>query len=347
MRACIYGAGAMGTALGALIARSGRDIDLVTRNAEHVAALRAAGARVDFPAAGGGFVQRVRALFPQEMTGTYDVIFLMTKQRGNAEVAAFLKDKLAEGGAICTLQNGLPEYSVAAVVGEQATLGCAVSWGASYVCPGRVAVTSSPDAMSFSLGSPFGRSSMTEAVAEYLKCAGRVEIERDFLGARWSKLIVNGAFSTISALTSLTFGQIAGGLRSRRLALRMLAEGVAAASACGVVPAKIQGHDPALLFGGRRPLSRAVAFAALPFAMKKHKNLVSGMYYDLAAGRKCDMDFVAGELSRRARGAGVATPALDAALALAEQIGEGRAAVAPGNVRVLTKMLRGTRKNNN
>ena len=40
MRCAIYGAGAMGTVLGAFIARAGKQIDLVNRNERHIAALR-------------------------------------------------------------------------------------------------------------------------------------------------------------------------------------------------------------------------------------------------------------------------------------------------------------------
>ena len=130
MRACIYGAGAMGTVLGAFIARAGRQIDLVTRNREHVAALKAGGAKITF-ASGGGFTQQVSAFLPEEMSGGYDVIFLMTKQRDNARIVAGLLPFLNDGGAICTTQNGLPEPSVAEVAGGENTLGCAVSWGAT------------------------------------------------------------------------------------------------------------------------------------------------------------------------------------------------------------------------
>ena len=75
----------MGTVLGAFVARAGIQIDLVTRNAQHVAVLSSAGARVILPS-GGQFVQKVNAMLPEQMSGLYDVIFLMTKQRENADL---------------------------------------------------------------------------------------------------------------------------------------------------------------------------------------------------------------------------------------------------------------------
>ena len=66
MRAMIYGAGALGTVLGAYIAKAGVEIDLVNRNKAHVAALREKGAHITGTV---DFVQPVSALLPEEMTG--------------------------------------------------------------------------------------------------------------------------------------------------------------------------------------------------------------------------------------------------------------------------------------
>ena len=83
----IYGAGSLGTILGAYITKSGIDIELINRNEAHIAALRESGAKIR------GTVELtipVKALFPSEMEGKYDVIFLMTKQLQNREVVTKL-----------------------------------------------------------------------------------------------------------------------------------------------------------------------------------------------------------------------------------------------------------------
>ena len=129
MKAMIYGAGALGTVLGAYIARAGRKIDLVNRNEKHVAALKEGGAHIVGTVE---FTQKVSALLPSELTEQYDVIILMTKQQHNAQVVGFLKNYLKEDGAICTCQNGLPEPGIAEIVGADRTLGCAIAWGATF-----------------------------------------------------------------------------------------------------------------------------------------------------------------------------------------------------------------------
>ena len=80
MRYAIYGAGSLGTILGAYVTKNGGEIELVNRNKAHVNALNTNGAKII------GKVEMtvpVKAVLPDEMSGKYDVIFLMTKQLQN------------------------------------------------------------------------------------------------------------------------------------------------------------------------------------------------------------------------------------------------------------------------
>ena len=66
MRIAIYGAGSLGTILGAYLTKAGLNCELINRNQAHVEALRTQGARVT------GTVELtvpVKALLPQEMSG--------------------------------------------------------------------------------------------------------------------------------------------------------------------------------------------------------------------------------------------------------------------------------------
>ena len=180
MRVAIYGAGAMGTILGAYIAASGKQIDLITRNKEHVEAMKQHGARVLGHA---DFTVRVNAYTPDEMSGIYDIIFLMTKQRENPKILVNIRDYLSPDGVIVTMQNGLPEPSVISAVGAKRCLGCAVAWGATTVGLGEVELTSKKEKMTFSLGSMNGITTWIEPVKEYLECAGKVIVEENFFSA--------------------------------------------------------------------------------------------------------------------------------------------------------------------
>lgn len=163
------------------------------------------------------FTQNVTAYTPDRMSGTYDIIFLMTKQQHNAEVVTMLKEYLAEDGVLVTFQNGLPEMQIAEILGAERVLGSTVAWGATMQSPGVCELTSHPDALSFSLGAITpDRPKHFEKVKELLEHMGTVDVEENFIGTRWSKLLINASFSDMSAVLGCTFGEAAGHAHQER-----------------------------------------------------------------------------------------------------------------------------------
>ena len=315
----VYGAGAMGTVLGALLTKGGlENVTLITRNKAHVHGLKTQGATILCRADNTQFTIPVYALTPQEMVERgekYDVVFLMTKQRNNAEILQTLLPHLHENSVVCTTQNGLPEPSVAEIVGVERTYGAATSFGATFVGEGAVELTSKMQAMSMEVGGYQNDNAKSEKIVEILSYAGKAIDKDDFakstknlLGARWAKLAINAAFSGLSTLTGLTFGKVAKKKKTRKLALGILRECMSVANASGVTLAKMQGHDMEKLLGGKTLVKRFIAYMVLPFAMKKHKKLLSGMLKDIQNGRKCEIDFINGVVCKEGARVGVETP---------------------------------------
>ena len=242
MRIAIYGAGSLGTILGAYISKAGVAIELINRNAAHVEALKSKGAQVVGTVQ---FCQPVVAYTPDEMSGQYDILFLMTKQQHNAEVVKMLKGYLAPDGVLVTFQNGLPEMQIAEVLGEERVLGCTVAWGATLQSPGVCELTSEPDALSFALGAiSKNRSKHFTKVKEVLELMGSVEVEENFLGTRWSKLLINAAFSGMSAVLGCTFGEAAKPRESRRIVQALIKECIDVCQVGGIRIEPVQGKDP-------------------------------------------------------------------------------------------------------
>ena len=313
----IYGAGAMGTVLGAFLTKGGlKNVTLITRNKTHVEGLKTQGATI--VCEGNGEMQlnaEVHAITQGEMQGKYDVVFLMTKQRHNKEILTSLLDFMHENTVVCTTQNGLPEDSVAESIGAERTYGAATSFGATFIGGGKVALTSKIEAMSMEVGGYQNDNAYTPLLVEILSYASKVNGNENFakaadnlLGARWSKLAINAAFSGLSVVTGLTFGEVATKRKTRKLALKVLRECIDVAKAHGVKLAKMQGNDMEKLLGGKTALKRFIAYLVLPFAMKKHKKLVSGMLKDLQNGRKCEIDFINGAVVRAGQAVGAETP---------------------------------------
>ncbi len=316
MRIAVYGAGAMGTVLGALLTKGGcQNVQLITRNEKHVTALNEKGAIVHCTAENQTLKVAVNALLPSQMQGKYDVVFLMTKQRNNAETLQNLLPFLHENSVVCTTQNGLPEPSVLEVVGGKRTYGAVTSFGATFVGNGEVEMTSRFEAMSMEIGGYQNDGEKTELLTEILAYAGAAVNNQSFVkstqnlaGARWSKLAINAAFSGLSTATGLTFGQVAKRGKTRKIALAVIRECIAVAHANGVVLANLQGADLGKWLGGNSPLKRAVAYLVLPYAMRKHKKLLSGMLMDVRRGKKCEIDFINGLVCREGKRVGVETP---------------------------------------
>ncbi len=306
MRYGIYGAGSLGIVLGAYLGRAGIPVDLINHNPEQVRALNAYGARVEGTVA---MTAPVRALLPEEMEGAYDVLFLMTKQRDNARTVAFLAPFLGDAGVLCTLQNGLPEQGLAEVLGPERVQGCVVEWGAELVSPGVSRLTSAPDSLSFGLGNLAGRSdAMLEETARLLSAMCPVRVEDNFLGVRWSKLLINAAFSGVSTVLGGTFGEAAKDPRSRRYVQAAIKECIDVARAEGVGIAPVQGKDIVRLLDYSGPVKRWVSSQIIPIAIKKHANIRASMLQDIEKGKLTEVDAINGAVAEHGRKHGVPTP---------------------------------------
>ena len=322
MRVAIYGAGSLGTILGAYITKGGEKIELINRNKAHVEALQTKGAQVVGTVQ---FTQPVVAYTPAEMSGKYDVIFLMTKQQHNAEVVEMLKGFLADDGALVTFQNGLPEVQIAEILGAERVLGCTVAWGATMQGPGVCELTSAPDALSFSLGaiSP-SRNKHFAAVKALLEKMGTVDVEDNFIGTRWSKLLINASFSGMSAVLGCTFGEAAAPRASRRIVQALIKECIDVCAAGGIRIEPVQGKDIVKLLDYKSGIKKAISFFIIPIAIRKHAKLKASMLQDIEKGKLTEVDAINGAVSNYGRKVGCPTPMNDKVVEIIHSIEQGK-----------------------
>ncbi|AIO18515.1 2-dehydropantoate 2-reductase [Candidatus Izimaplasma bacterium HR1] len=320
MNVAIYGAGGMGTVLGAYITKAGYEIDLINRNKDHIKVLKAKGAKIIGKV---NLTQKVTALLPEEMTKKYDIILLMTKQRFNKEIVEFLVPFLSEDGVICTMQNGLPELSVANIIGDDRTIGCTMSWGATFLGKGVVELTSEPsrDVLTYSIGM-YGENDQKhfDHIVELLDTMGDVKIENNFVGARWSKLLVNAAFSGLSVVTNARFGVITKNKKTRLLALKAIKECIDVAKASNITIEPIQGKDVVKLMDYNNKFRRSISMFIIPIAMRKHKQIKSSMLRDIERNKKTEVYAINGVVCEHGDKVNIDTPINDMIVSIVEKI---------------------------
>ncbi|MEZ6185855.1 MAG: 2-dehydropantoate 2-reductase N-terminal domain-containing protein [Planctomycetota bacterium] len=229
-RILVVGAGGIGGVLAGTLLARGHRVEVLCRGADSANALEAHGFRlrgVDVPGDVRAPEAVVRGL--EQASGTYDYVLLATQPPDVEAAARSTAHLLAPGGRMVCLQNGLCELRVADVVGEERTLGAVVSWGASALEPGVFERTSSGG---FSLGTLRGPlEPEVERLAAILADVGPVKTTENLLGARWSKLAINCAISSLGTLGRDRLGALLRHRFVRRLALEVMSEVVAVAQA--------------------------------------------------------------------------------------------------------------------
>jgi len=329
MKMAVMGAGSLGTIVGALLNKGGYDVDLIDINRDHVKALNIHGARIKGLME---LVQPVRALTPDEMTEDYDIIFYLTKTTQNKSALKSVQGNLKSDGVLVCMQNGIPEDAAAQAIGKKRVMGCTVGWGATWVEPGVSKLTSEKENMTFDVGELDGQQTKRlDKIVEILKAAGFPEKTTNLMGIRWTKLTINAAFSTMSAIVAGTYGDVLDNSEALCCSAHIWRESLAVARAAGITPEPFQGFDiRSLDFGTPEELEKKLpAFAKL---ITPHRNIRTGMLYDIEAGREPEIEAFNGIICKRGKVMGVPTLVNDQAVDIVRGMWEKRYEFSPHNV---------------
>ncbi len=308
MKAAIIGVGSLGTIMGALMTQQGYSIQMVDANIEHVEALNRDGATIT-----GALSLNVpvQACLPEQMAGAYDLIILMNKQTTNAVVLPNLLKHLHETSIVCTLQNGIPEEDVAAIVGAHRTIGGAVGFGATWLRPGVSQLTTDADTMrqfAFEIGELDGvLRPRLKHVQAYLECVGKTDLLPNLMGIRWAKLLMNATFSGMSAALGCTFGKVLNDPKAMVCIAFIADECIRVSRAHGIALEAMQGQDMSqLAFDTAQQIPEK-----MPLYQKiwgPHVNLKASMLQDLEKGRDCEIQQINGVVCRKGLEVNIPTP---------------------------------------
>ena len=338
MRMLVYGAGAIGSYLGAILSAAGNDVTLVTRGAQ-LEALASRGLVLKGKLSGRPEPIRVRAVAPGEEQGPYDVVFVTLKAHQIAPAAQHIASLRAPGGCYVFLQNGLPWWyfdridspyagtplntldpdgSLARAFPAETVIGGVVFLPTTAEGPGVLTVADLPTDRMVIGEVDNSRSARVEQVAAAVQAAGlKSEVSPDIRTAKWNKLIGNAVWNPLCALTQAANNQIAVHPPARELARAMMKETLAVARAVG---AKVNvDADKAVEEVAKRPA------------------MLSSTLGDVRAGRQLELAALNTSIVEMGRLTGVPTPFLEAigacAAVLDQRIVDDGVAIRPQPVR--------------
>src|SRR5258706_11794740 len=309
-RILVMGAGGIGGIVSATLMEIGSAVTAVSTNELIRAAVDKAGYRV----VDEGEERTVRGWVSPAPEGKYDLCVLATQPPNVEDAARTALPHLNDDAEVVVLQNGLCEDRVAAIVGAERVIGAIVAWGASMTEPGRYERTA---AGGFQIGRMVPRDvdGELERGGELLEAIGPVTLTKNLRGARWSKLALNCAVSSVGTIAGERLGPLVRVRRYRRLALEAMTECVEVARAEGVQLEKVAGTldlDWIALTDAdktsRGSASLTAKHALILAVGLRYRRMRSSMLAAIERGRTPAIEFLNGEVVARGKAHEVATP---------------------------------------
>jgi 2-dehydropantoate 2-reductase len=290
LKICVLGAGALGCAIGGVLAEAGCAVTLVTRNAAHVAAIHRDGLRLVEEDRERRVV--VRAATDCSSLEPMDLVVVLVKSFQTRQAIESARSIVGPGTVVLSLQNGLGHEDVLAeVVGRDKVMAGKTYVGGVLLSPGRILVgTQGKETV---IGELDGRiSPRALAIRDEFRRAGlQITLSENIVGTMWDKLLVNVSTGALSGITSLSYGELYKVPEIEACALAAVGEAMAVARACGVVLAPREPRDAWLK-----------AAEGLPHDFK------TSMLQSLKKGSLTEIDFINGAVVRSGQRCGVPTP---------------------------------------
>ena len=289
MRIAIVGAGAMGSVYAGLLGSSGNDVWAIDPWAEHVAAIRDHGLRVE--GASGDRVVLVGATCDPADVGVVDLVVIATKAMQVRAAAESARVLVGPGTVVLAIQNGIGSADVAAEVlgDDRVVIGVAGGFGASMLRPGHV---HHHGFELVRLGERIGPATpRIELIADAWRAAGFTVVTYDDVGRLvWEKLVCNVCFSGTATVLGATIGEVMDDPHAWSVASGCAVEAHAVAVASGVA------------LGFDDPIAYVRAFG------QRIRGARPSMLLDRLAVRPCEIDVINGAIPPRAALVGLQAP---------------------------------------
>ncbi len=297
----VFGAGAIGSLVGARLHESGVNVRLVGRET-HVDAIRAKGLLVKGPDQS----ELVQLPATTMLAGTADIILLTVKSQDVQEACRTIA-ALHSNATVVTMQNGVrSDREAADILGRDRVVGCVLNISATYLEPG-VVEQNTPGL--FQVGAPFPESkARVDAVLALLNLAIKTEYVPDIARSRWTKLMAN-LNNVIMAITGLPIGKALRHPGLIRLSIATIREGVRTAQLGGFgLDQSRRARTFRLMSTLPMPLSYLILSGRLAGNFPADSTYGPSTLQSLQRGSSSELDYLNGEIVRLGERIGRPTP---------------------------------------
>jgi 2-dehydropantoate 2-reductase len=325
MRIGVIGAGAVGGAVAALLARGGHEVE-VTARGEHLEAIRERG--IHLTGAWGEYTAVVSA--GELLTRGPELAIVATKAQ---DAVAAIRENVAllRGIPVVVIQNGLDGISHAQAASPRSdVVGGLAMFASSYLSPGDITVTTGGPIY---LGGDFADAGIPARFAHaVLAPVIDAKLVPNFRGAQWTKLVVN-MVNALPAITGMSAQAVISDRRLRRILTASIRETVRIGLRSGVRFEALQG-----LSHGRLRLVAALPLGAgqvVPLLMRVRLGKVpnpGSTLQSIRRGQRTEIDHLNGAVVAAAEAIGREAPVNAALVAMVHEVEESGRFLEPAEV---------------
>lgn len=305
MRMAVMAAGAVGGYFGARVAAAGHDVVFIARGT-HCDAIRQNGLKIE-STLGDLHLKPVNVTDDPREVGPVDVVLFAVKLWDTETAAEQTRPMLGSNTRVITLQNGVDSVErLGLILGHEHTIGGTTYVVTNVVSPGvirQIGTTARIDC-----GRIDGRpDSLLASYVNQIKDANiDIALTSSIHLEIWKKFVLLSGTSGITAGTRQPLGVILDDPDMRAFFYRLMDETIAVARAAGV---RFPDDFP-------ERLDRSIA--AFPRTMR------ASMANDLEAGKRLELDWLAGKVVALGRKHGIPTPGQEAIYAILKPYRMGR-----------------------
>jgi 2-dehydropantoate 2-reductase len=324
--------------VGADLTDAGHDVTLIDQWPAQVEALKAGPLRVVMT--DNDLRLPVRALHLCELAAerpTYDLVILAVKSYDTAWLTTLIEPYLDSDGVFVGLQNAMNEETITPIIGRERTVASVIELSGEIWEPGLVQRDTRRQGTWFAVGELDGSiTNRVEELADLLRHCAKVDVTDNIYGAKWTKLVANSMTMGPFSLFGIKNWDAAALPGMTEISVMIGRESAAVGAALGYRLEPIFGMS-ADEFSGASDEELVKAMRTLLGHVGKDSTTAT--VQDHRKGRRTELEYITGTVTRKGREAGVATPVNDAVMTLGREMAAGTRDMTPDNLDDLKSLI--------